>query len=111
MARRSSVWALAALQAAVTLSWMAYAYYQPRLLAHFGFQALSGVLAWYLALAGTTLAPLAGDASDRLVRSGGDRFPIVRAGVFLAWESIVAVAVTAAAQGDSPLRWVLPLFV
>jgi len=111
MARRSSVWALAALQAAVTVSWMAYAYHQPRLLAHFGFEALSGLLAWYLALAGTTLAPLAGDASDRLVRSGGDRFPVVRAGVFLAGVSFVAVAVTAAAEGGSPIRWLLPLFV
>jgi hypothetical protein len=111
MARRSSVWALAALQAAVTLSWMAYAYHQPRLLAHFGFEALSGILGWYLALAGTTLAPLAGDASDRLVRSGGDRFPVVRAGVFLAGASFVAVAVTAAAEGGSPIRWLLPLFV
>jgi hypothetical protein len=110
-ARPGSIWILAALQAAVTLSWMAYGYHQPRLLAHFGFETLSGVLAWYLALAGTTLAPLAGDASDRLVRSGGDRFPIVRAGVFLAGASFVAVAVTAAATADSPLRWVLPLFV
>jgi hypothetical protein len=109
--RHGSVWALAALQAAVTLSWMAYAYYQPRLLAHFGFDALAGLLGWYLALAGTTLAPLAGDASDRLVRSGGDRFPVVRAGVFLAGASFVAVAVTAAAEGGSPIRWVLPLFV
>jgi len=40
------VWALAALQAAVTLSWMAYAYHQPRLLAHFGFDALAGILGW-----------------------------------------------------------------
>jgi hypothetical protein len=111
MVRRSSIWPLAALQAAVTLSWMAYGYHQPRLLAQFGFETLSGVLAWYLALAGTTLAPLAGDASDRLVRSGGDRFPIVRAGLFLAGASFVAVAVTAAARGDSPLRWLLPLFV
>jgi hypothetical protein len=104
-------WALAALQAAVTLSWMAYAYHQPRLLAHFGFETLAGILAWYLALAGTTLAPLAGDASDRLVRSGGNRFPVVRAGVALAAASFVAVAVTARAGGDSPARFVLPLFV
>ena len=111
MVRGRSVWALAALQAAVTLSWMAYAYHQPRLLAHFGFEALSGILGWYLALAGTTLAPLAGDASDRLVRSGGNRFPIVRAGVFLAGASFVAVAVTASAESGSPVRWLLPLFV
>ncbi len=90
---------------------MAYAYHQPRLLAHFGFETLAGILAWYLALAGTTLAPLAGDASDRLVRSGANRFPVVRAGVALAAASFVAVAVTARAGGDSPVRFVLPLFV
>jgi hypothetical protein len=105
------LWALAALQASVALAWTAYGYFQPRLLAHFGFEALSGVLAWYLAFAGTTLAPLAGDASDRLVRGGGDRFPVVRAGVALAAASFVAVAVTAAAEGGSPVRFVLPLFV
>jgi len=99
------------LQAAVTLSWMAYAYHQPRLLTHFGFETLAGILGWYLALAGTTLAPLAGDASDRLVRGGGDRFPVVRAGVALAAASFVAVALTARAGADSPVRFVLPLFV
>jgi hypothetical protein len=109
--RGRSVWALAALQAAVTLSWMAYAYHQPRLLAYFGFETLAGILGWYLALAGTTLAPLAGDASDRLVRSGGDRFPIVRAGVGLAAASFVAVACTAAASPDGTVRFLLPLFV
>jgi hypothetical protein len=111
MAQPRSLWALAALQVAVTLSWMAYAYHQPRLLAHFGFEALSGILGWYLAFAGTTLAPLAGDASDRLVRSGGDRFPVVRAGVALAGASFVAVAGTAAASPDGAVRFLLPLFV
>jgi hypothetical protein len=105
------LWALAALQASVALAWMVYGYFQPRLLAHFGFETLSGVLAWYLAFAGTTLAPLAGDASDRLVRGGGDRFPVVRAGVALAAASFVAVGVTAAAEGGNPVRFVLPLFV
>jgi hypothetical protein len=105
------VWALAALQAVVTLSWMAYAYHQPRLLEHFGFERLAAVLAWYLALAGTTLAPLAGDASDRLVRAGGTRVPLVRAGVGLAAASFLAVAVTARAESGSALRFVLPLFV
>ncbi|HXJ34708.1 MAG TPA: hypothetical protein VMS22_11810 [Candidatus Eisenbacteria bacterium] len=105
------LWTLAALQAAVTLSWMVYGYFQPRLLEHFGFTALAGILAWYLAFAGSTLAPLAGDASDRLVRSGGDRFPVVRAGVALAAASFVAVAVTSLAEGGSAVRFVLPLFV
>jgi len=105
------VWALAALQAAVTIAWMAYGYFQPRLLARFGFESLAGLLAWYLAFAGTTLAPLAGDASDRLVRSGGDRFPVVRAGVALAAASFVAVAVTARAEAGGLARFVLPLFV
>jgi hypothetical protein len=109
--RGNPVWALAALQAAVTLSWMAYAYHQPLLLAHFGFESLAGLLGWYLVFAGTTLAPLAGDASDRLVRSGGRRFPVVRAGVALAAASFLAVAVTARADAASPVRWVLPLFV
>jgi hypothetical protein len=110
-ARARTPWALAGLQAAVTLSWMAYGYHQPRLLARFGFETLAGILGWYLALAGTTLAPLAGDASDRLVRSGGDRLPIVRAGVALAGASFLAVALTAGAHADSGVRFVLPLFV
>src|SRR5262245_36818196 len=105
------VWALAALQTAVTLSWMAYGYHQPRLLAHFRFDALAGILSWYLAFAGSTLAPLAGDASDRLVRRGRDRFPVVRAGVGLALASFFAMALTAHAEGGSPLRFALPFLV
>ena len=103
--------ALVALQAAVAVAWKAYVYFQPRLLAHFGFDALASVFGWYLALAGTTLAPLAGDASDRLVRGGGDRFPVVRAGVALAGVSFLAVALTVLAEAGSPVRFVLPLFV
>lgn len=110
-ARARRLAALAALQAAVTLSWMAYAYFQPRLLARFGFQSLAGALSWYLALVSSTLAPLAGEASDRLVRRGGDRFPIVRVGVGLAAASFVAVAAVGVADAASPVRWALPLFV
>jgi MFS family permease len=104
-------WALAALQAAVSVSWMTYAHFQPKLLERFGFTAIAGLLGWYLALAGSTLAPLAGHASDRLVQSGGDRFPLVRAGVGLAAASFLAVALVAGAAPDSPWRFVLPLFV
>src|SRR5262249_57475234 len=53
----------------------------------------------------------AGEGWDRLVRRGGDRFPVVRAGVALAAASFVAVGVTAASEGGSPVRFVLPLFV
>jgi hypothetical protein len=110
-ARARRLAALAALQAAVTLSWMAYAYYQPRLLARFGFESLAAILAWYLTVMSSTLAPLAGAASDRLVRRGGDRFAVVRVGAGLAAASFLAVAAVALADGDSPVRWVLPLFV
>src|SRR5258706_65059 len=109
--RARGLWAVAALQAAVAISWKAYGYFQPRLLAHFGFDALAGALGWYLAFAGSTLAPLAGAASDRLVRSGGDRFPVVRAGVVLAVASFVAVAAAAGVEAESALRFTLPLFV
>lgn len=95
----------------MTLSWMAYGYFQPLLLARFGFAGLAGTLAWYLALAGSTLAPIAGEVSDRLVRRGGNRFPVVRAGVALAAASFVAVAVTASAEAGSAARFALPFMV
>jgi len=53
----------------------AYGYFQPRLLAHFGFDALAGALA-VSRVRGSTLAPLAG-ALGPSRRSGAIAFPVV----------------------------------
>jgi hypothetical protein len=105
------IWALAALQAAVTIAWMAYGYFQPTLLAHFGFASLAAALSWYLVFAGSTLAPVAGAFADRIVRRGGNRFPVIGAGVALAAASFVAVAITASATPGSARAAALPFLV
>ena len=80
MAKRGSVWALAALQGAVTLSWMAYAYHQPRLLAHFGFEGLAGLLGWYLVFAGTTWLAFS-----------PKHFAMVNVGLILVWLGVAVL--------------------
>src|SRR5262249_11638467 len=51
---------LGAIQLAVTLAWMAYAHFQPRILDDIGLNRLDTVLSVYVAAAGEMLGPLTG---------------------------------------------------
>src|SRR5262245_21957819 len=86
-----AVYALATLQVVVTLGWMAYAHFQPRLLQRFGLTAFRTPLEIYLALVGPTLAPLFGSLSDRLARRGAGRVPVMISGSILAGAAFIAV--------------------
>jgi len=101
------VYALAGLQAVVTLGWMAYAYFQPILLDRFGLTAFTGPLALYLGLAGTTLAPFVGALGDRVAQRNAGRVPLIVAGGLLAGVTFVAVASTVSASPVGSVRWLL----
>jgi len=105
------VYALAGLQAVVTLGWMAYAYFQAPLLERFGFTALSGPLALYLGLAGTTLAPFVGWIGDRLASRRDGRTSLMVTGGLLAGATFVAVAATVGVDPAGTLRWALLGFI
>jgi hypothetical protein len=60
----SQIYALAALNAAVVISWIAYHNYQPKLLEKFEFTALSNFLTMAQALVLIVIPPLAGFVAD-----------------------------------------------
>lgn len=108
---RPAVLLVALLQAVVTAGWLLYARFQPRVLSHFGFVHLDGALSVWLALAGTTLAPLAGATADRVAHRGGARTRVVAVGGLLAGATFVAVALATGIPPESPLRWAVPALV
>ncbi|PHJ56060.1 MFS transporter [Nostoc linckia z18] len=86
------VWVLAAVQGAITLSWLIYNSYLPQLLTQFGFPAsfAIGLLVVENAL-GAVLEPLMGGFSDQTRRWVGTRFPLISVGVILASALFIAI--------------------
>jgi Na+/melibiose symporter-like transporter len=86
------VWALAAVQGAITLTWIIYNAYLPQLLTQFGFSAslAVGLLVVENALA-VVLEPLMGGLSDQARRWVGTRFPFISVGGILASALFIAI--------------------
>jgi Na+/melibiose symporter-like transporter len=79
------VWSLAAVQGAITLSWVIYKLYLPQLLAQFGFSAGFAVSLLFIEnILAIALEPVMGGLSDRTKRWMGTRFPLISLGVILA---------------------------
>jgi hypothetical protein len=83
---------LAALQGAITLTWVIYNLYLPQLLVQFGFskQLAAGLLIIENALA-VVMEPLMGGLSDRAKRWVGGRFLLISAGVVLSSALFIAI--------------------
>ncbi len=83
---------LAALQGAITLTWVIYNLYLPQLLVQFGFskQLAAGLLIIENALA-VVMEPLMGGLSDRAKRWVGSQFPLISAGVVLSSALFIAI--------------------
>ncbi|MFL9456356.1 MULTISPECIES: MFS transporter [Nostocales] len=86
------VCSLAGVQGAITLSWLIYALYLPRLLAGFGFPESLAV--WVLivenALA-VVMEPLFGALSDKAKYQIGRSFPFISVGVILSSAFFIAI--------------------
>jgi MFS family permease len=103
------VWGLAGLQGAITLTWLIYSVYLPKLLAEFGFPEQVGIALLVVenGLA-VLLEPLMGGLSDRDKHQFGSRFPLITAGVVLASTFFIAIpTVVVFGKSASELRWVL----
>jgi MFS family permease len=74
---------LAALLAAIIFSWMAYGFYQPRILEKLGFIGIASSLGVLQGLLGAVVEPCVGGISDRVMRRVGSRLPMIAAGVTL----------------------------
>lgn len=103
--------ALIALDVTLSLCWMAYNEFQPRLVALGGADLpVFGLLVIQVAILVLT-PPAAGYLTDRLLRSGGRRVAVVNLGISLAAMLFMATALTLAGEGNAwPTAW-LPVLV
>ncbi|WP_375479724.1 MFS transporter [uncultured Nostoc sp.] len=86
------VWVLAAVQGAITLSWLIYNIYLPQLLTQFGFSASLAVgLVLVENALGAVLEPVMGGLSDQARRWVGTRFPFISVGMILASALFIAI--------------------
>ncbi|MEG4963044.1 MULTISPECIES: MFS transporter [unclassified Microcoleus] len=103
---------VAALQGAITLTWMLYRLYLPQLLAGFGFAGFDrgiGILEDSLAI---TIEPFAGWLSDKQRHWMGTRFPLIVVGTILSSVLFIAIpAIFIFGNPVSPLRWMLPVVI
>ena len=104
------VWGLAAVQGAITLSWVIYNLYLVRLLTQYGFsEGLATGLIVIETGAAVLLEPFMGGLSDRLQRWMGSRFPMVAAGVILSAACFLFIPLTLILGGPTATRWLLPI--
>ena len=105
------VWGLGALLAAIIFSFMAYGFYQPKILNDLGFVELAARLGIVQGLIGVVIEPLIGGISDSILRRFGSRLPMISVGVSLA--GLIFVIVGLLLQGNlSPgMRWLVPVLM
>ncbi|MGK7876911.1 MAG: MFS transporter [Xenococcaceae cyanobacterium] len=100
------VWGIAAIQGAITLSWVIYNMYLPGLLVQLGFAAgLAKVLLIVENALEAVIEPTFGGLSDRQQRLIGSRLPLISVGVILS--SALFIAIPAVVIFGN-LRWLLP---
>ncbi|MBN3889265.1 MAG: MFS transporter [Nostoc sp. JL31] len=105
------VWVLAAVQGAITLSWLIYNIYLPQLLTQFGFPAslAVGLVLVENALA-AVLEPLMGGLSDQARRWVGTRFPFISVGMILGSALFIAIpCVVSLIPPTTVIRSLLPI--
>ena len=104
---------LAMVQGAITLSWVIYNFYLPKLLVQFGF---SKSLAVSLLILENALAvfmePLMGSLSDKSQRWAASRFPFITIGVLLSSALFIAIpCVVTFVPPTTVLKYILPVLV
>ncbi|WP_414544971.1 MFS transporter [Nostoc sp. CCY0012] len=105
------VWGLAALLAAIILSWMAYGFYQPIILQELDFVELAGWLGIVQGLLVAIIEPLIGRLSDRLQQRLGSRLPMISMGVVLAGLIFVTVSLLVERNLPVGIRWIFPVLM
>jgi hypothetical protein len=102
------IFALAALDAAVVISWTAYHNFQPKLLSHFHFEHLSGFVTVAQAIVMLVVPILAGWATDYFRKKTGSGFSVFAVGISVASLIFMAVSFTISDQAFVNLVWLLP---
>ena len=107
----NQVYSLAALNAAVVISWIAYHNYQPKVLSLFHFEELSLFLVVAQALILVFIPSIAGIIADNLIRKGGNSFVVFTVGIGVTAMTFMAVAFTVGTSSSLNLTAVLPFMI
>ncbi|MGB8700343.1 MAG: hypothetical protein WCD18_13080 [Thermosynechococcaceae cyanobacterium] len=102
---------LSAILAAATFSWMAYGFFQPKLLQELGFLELAAWLAIIQGSIGAIIEPIVGDLSDRVQHRLGSRLPLITAGVTAAGLIFVSIALLLQWHIPPDLHWIVPVLM
>jgi MFS family permease len=105
------VWGLSAVLAAVTFSWMAYGFYQPKILQDLGFVEMAQGLGILQGFMGAVAEPIVGGLSDRVQHRLGNRLPMITLGVALAGLIFVGVALLLQWRIPVGIRWIVPVLM
>lgn len=105
------VMSLAALNAAVVISWIAYHEYQPHLLEKFNFSGLAQLLVVAKAVILVLIPPVAGYVADRLMKKNGKFFTVFSIGIGATAMIFMVVATIIGAGPLSSVRPFLPVMV
>ena len=106
----SQIYALAALNAAVVISWIAYHNYQPKVLEKFEYTELAGFLSIAQALVLVFIPPIAGYIGDMVIKKNGNHFLVFTIGAGVTAMTFMAVAFSATGTIPS-LRSALPFMI
>ncbi|MDZ7956568.1 MAG: MFS transporter [Aulosira sp. DedQUE10] len=105
------VWGLAALLAAIIISWMAYNFYQPKILQKLKFGELAGWLGIMQGLLATVIEPFVGRFSDRIQQRLGNRLPMISVGVILSGLIFVIISLLVEQNLQGGIRWLVPVLM
>jgi MFS family permease len=106
-----AIFALAALDAGILISWTAYHNFQPKLLLHFHFENLKGFVLIAQSLVMLSVPLIAGLVTDYYRRKGGSGFSVFAVGISVASMVFMAVAFTISDQTFMDLVWLLPMMI
>ncbi len=105
------IWALVALDVAISISWIAYTKYQPSLLAEFGFGAYGLQLAVVQGIILFVTPPIAGYIADRIRQRNGNRLPVINIGINFVSMVFMAVALLIFAEPGGAIAQIFPVLI
>jgi MFS family permease len=106
-----TIFALAALDAGIIISWTAYHNFQPKLLEHFHFRHLEKFVLIAQSVVILTVPLLAGWLTDYYRRKNGSGFSVFAIGISVASMIFMTVAFTISDQAFLNLVWLLPAMI
>lgn len=102
---------LAILNAAISISWIAYHEYQPKLLQGYGLISLANFLLYSKAIVLIVIPPIAGLVTDILLRRGSKYFLVFSVGISLTAMTFMAVASFLGAGSVAAIQTYVPYLI